>query len=43
VAKVGSDQVTVADLAQVRENYQQMFGGRISLAQLGGNKRFLEG
>src|SRR5260370_23105173 len=43
VAKVGSDQITVADLAQVRENYQQMFGGRISLAQLGGNKRFLDG
>jgi peptidyl-prolyl cis-trans isomerase D len=43
VAKVGSAQITVADVAQVRENYKQMFGGRISLAQLGGNKRFLEG
>jgi peptidyl-prolyl cis-trans isomerase D len=43
VAKVGSAKVTVADLAQTRENYRQMFGGRISLAQLGGNKRFLEG
>lgn len=43
VAKVGSAQITVADLAQIRENYRQMFGGRISLAQLGGNKRFLEG
>src|SRR5512138_1421001 len=43
VAKVGSAQITVADLAQVRENYRQMFGGRISLAQLGGNRRFLEG
>src|SRR5258705_11681005 len=43
VAKVGSDHVTVADIAQIRENYRQMFGGRISLAQLGGNKRFLEG
>jgi peptidyl-prolyl cis-trans isomerase D len=43
VAKVGSDQITVADLALIRENYRQMFGGRISLAQLGGNKRFLEG
>lgn len=42
VAKVGSAQITVADLAQVRENYRQMFGGRISLAQLGGNKRFLD-
>jgi peptidyl-prolyl cis-trans isomerase D len=43
VAKVGSDRVTVADLARIRENYMQMFGGRINLAQLGGNKRFLDG
>jgi peptidyl-prolyl cis-trans isomerase D len=42
VAKVGSAEITVADVAQIRENYRQMFGGRISLAQLGGNKRFLE-
>src|SRR5258705_7732303 len=43
VAKVGSGHVTVADIAQIRENYRQMFGGRISLAQRGRNKRFLEG
>src|SRR4026208_347777 len=43
VAKVGSDRITVADVARIRENYAQMFGNRISLAQLGGNKRFLEG
>jgi len=43
VAKVGSNEITIADVAQVRENYKQMFGGRISLAQLGGNKRFLDG
>jgi len=43
VAKVGSDYITVADLARVRENYAQMLGGRMSLAQLGGNKRFLDG
>jgi peptidyl-prolyl cis-trans isomerase D len=43
VAKVGSDHVTVADVARVRESYAQMFGSRISLAQLGGNKRFLDG
>ena len=42
VAKVGSDTITVADLARVRENYAQMFGGRVNLAQLGGNKRFLD-
>ena len=43
VAKVGSAEITVADVAQIRENYRQMFGGRISLAQLGGNKRFVDG
>ena len=43
VAKVGSDTVTVADVARIRENYAQMFGGRVNLAQLGGNKRFLDG
>ncbi|HKZ03408.1 MAG TPA: SurA N-terminal domain-containing protein [Pyrinomonadaceae bacterium] len=43
IAKVGSDEVTVADLAQLRENYLQMLGGQMSLAQLGGNKRFLDG
>src|SRR5690348_8011886 len=42
VAKVGSDNITVADIARVRENYAQMLGGRVSLAQLGGNKRFLD-
>src|SRR6185503_9846852 len=43
VAKVGSAHITVADVARIRENYAQMFGNRINLAQLGGNKRFLEG
>lgn len=43
VAKVGSASITVADVARIRENYAQMFGGRISMAQLGGNKRFLDG
>ncbi len=43
VAKVGGDEITAGDLAQVAANYQQMFGGRISMAQLGGNKRLLEG
>ena len=43
VAKVGSASITVADVARVRENYAQMFGGRVSLAQLGGTKRFLDG
>src|SRR5688572_25111923 len=43
VAKVGSARITVADVARVRENYAQMFGGRVNLAQLGGTKRFLDG
>jgi len=43
IAKVGGEEITVAALAQLKENYMQMFGGRISLAQLGGNKRFLNG
>jgi peptidyl-prolyl cis-trans isomerase D len=43
VAKVGSRTVTIADVARVRENYARMFGSRVNLAQLGGNKRFLEG
>ena len=43
VAKVGSRTVTVADIARVRENYARMFGNRVNLAQLGGNRRFLDG
>jgi peptidyl-prolyl cis-trans isomerase D len=43
VAKVNGEEITVSDIAQLKESYQQMFGGQISLAQLGGNKRFLEG
>ena len=43
VARVGSAKITIADVARIRENYAQMFGNRVSLAQLGGNKRFLDG
>jgi peptidyl-prolyl cis-trans isomerase D len=43
VAKVGGDEITAGDLAQVAQNYQQYFGGRISIAQLGGNKTLLDG
>jgi peptidyl-prolyl cis-trans isomerase D len=42
VAKVGSDSITVADLARVRDNISQRLGGRVNLAQLGGNRSFLE-
>jgi peptidyl-prolyl cis-trans isomerase D len=43
VAKVGGEEITVGEIARIKENYMQMFGGRINLAQLGGNKRFLDG
>lgn len=43
VAKVGRDEITVAQVARLRENYAQMFGGRVPMSQLGGNKRFLDG
>lgn len=42
LARVGSDKVTVGDLATLKENYAQMFGGQINLAQLGGDRRFLD-
>lgn len=43
IAKVNGDEITVAQVAQLKDNYMQMFGGRINLAQLGGNKRFVDG
>ncbi len=43
VAKVGGEEITVGDLTRLKESYQQMFGGQISIAQLGGEKRLLDG
>lgn len=43
VAKVGGEEITVASVSQLKDNYMQMFGGRISMAQLGGYKRFVDG
>jgi peptidyl-prolyl cis-trans isomerase D len=43
LAKVGGEEVTVGDLSTLKESYMQMFSGQISLAQLGGDKRFLDG
>ena len=43
VAKVGRDEITIAEVARLKENYLQMFGGRVSMAQLGGYKRFVDG
>ena len=42
VAKVGSDTITVAELARMRENIMQMYGGRMNLAAFGGSRRFLD-
>src|SRR6266850_3671122 len=43
VAKVGGEEITVAEVARLKENYLQMFGGRVSMTQLGGCKRFVDG
>ena len=43
VASVNGEEITVAEVARLKDNYMQMFGGRISMAQLGGYKRFVEG
>jgi peptidyl-prolyl cis-trans isomerase D len=43
LARVGGEDVTVGDLQTLKDSYMQMFGGQISLAQLGGDKRFLDG
>lgn len=43
LAKVNGEEVTVGDLQQLKDNYTQMLGGQMSLAQLGGDKRFLDG
>lgn len=43
LATVSGDEITVGDLDRLKENYRQMFGGQISLAQLGGDVRFLDG
>lgn len=43
VAKVNGDEISVADVTRLKENYLSMFGGSASIAQLGGYKRFVEG
>ncbi|HJT68127.1 MAG TPA: peptidyl-prolyl cis-trans isomerase [Pyrinomonadaceae bacterium] len=42
VAKVGSHNITVAELARMRDQMMQMYGGRMNLAALGGSRRFLD-
>jgi len=43
VAKVGGDEITVAEVSRLTEQYLQMVGGRASIAQLGGYKRLVDG
>jgi peptidyl-prolyl cis-trans isomerase D len=43
LARVGGEDITVGDLATLKESYAQMFGSQFNLAQLGGDKRFLDG
>ena len=43
VAEVGNDEITVGDLARETADFQQRYGGQISLATLGGAKRLLDG
>jgi peptidyl-prolyl cis-trans isomerase D len=43
LASVNGDDVTVGELNRLKENVQQSVGGQISLAQLGGDRRFLDG
>jgi len=43
VARVNGEDITVAQVARLKDNYMQMFGGRITMAQLGGYKRFVDG
>ncbi|MBA2501527.1 MAG: SurA N-terminal domain-containing protein [Pyrinomonadaceae bacterium] len=42
LARVGNQDVTVGELGRVKDYYQQMFGGQINLAQLGGDRRLLD-
>src|SRR5215467_917188 len=42
VAKVGSDTITVAELARMKQNIMQMYGPQMNLAALGGSRRFLD-
>jgi peptidyl-prolyl cis-trans isomerase D len=42
VAKVGREEITVAQVTQRKENYLQMFGGQVSIARLGGYSSFVD-
>ena len=42
LARVGRDEITVADLARYKENLQKRLGGQFSLSQMGTDRRFLD-
>lgn len=43
VAKVGSDTISVAEVALLRENVMQAYGGRMNLGAFGSSRYFLDG
>jgi hypothetical protein len=43
VAKVNGEEITVAEVTRLKDDLMQRFGGRISMAQLGGYRRFVDG
>lgn len=43
LARVGPDEITVADLARFKENMQKQFGGQFNIAQMGSDRHFLDG
>src|SRR5688572_8662614 len=43
VAKVGSDTISVAELARMRENIMQAYGRQMNLGAFGGSRYFLDG
>lgn len=43
LATVGRDEITVADLARYKDNLQKRLGGQFNIAQMGSDRRFLDG
>lgn len=43
LARVGPDEITVADLVRFKENMQKQLGGQFNIAQMGSDRRFLDG
>lgn len=43
LAEVGGDRITVGDLDEIKATYRRLFGGQFNTAQLGGDRRMLDG